>query len=106
MWLYFCALFATLAAEVIVAFLFFRLKKTEATTSDRWLCILGVNLITHPLAYIGFAFFAPAFLLIELIVIVAEAYGIRQLIGLPPKQSVALSVSMNLASVAAAAFFL
>jgi hypothetical protein len=66
---------------------------------------LFLNLLTHPLATIARTFFAVPILPLEMVVILVEAIGYRQIARLPRATSMCLSLLANVVSMLAGLIF-
>lgn len=101
MQLYFTALFITIAVEFIIYFIFIR-----KTLFKTLLYAVIINCLTHPLAYLAYtqiinnyevnSLFNIYFLIIELIVFLAEIVLIKILFRFGWRKSALISFSANL----------
>ena len=100
--LYLTCLAVTLLVEVSVAVVWSSaFARSREHTKGILMLVVGINCLTHPLAWLTFGFFPGSLLLIEVAVIVVEALMLRWCGRQSWLAAICLSAAMNLASLAA-----
>jgi len=105
MQVYFTALFLTIAVEFIVCMLYIRSK-----TLVIFFYAVIINCLTHPAAFYIYSIFSEKsdlnnnfniyFLIIEIVVFLAEILPIKYLFNISLKKAVLISLSANIATAA------
>ena len=100
--LYFVCLVLTLAIESVALLIWSAFRGLPGRTFDLCLLLVGMNCVTHPLAWWVLAWWNSSFFFalmgIEIAVILVEASILNRLGGLPWSAGFLLSLTCNLAS--------
>lgn len=101
---YICFLFATIGLEIsVVALVFARLNVAELT--NLLTGFLGVNLVSHPIAWFMIHFWPDGFLWIEFFVLAIEAIILYQILNISIITATVLSLFANVVSAGAGWLF-
>ncbi len=97
--LYVTALALTLEAELIVGAFWLWITRSRLPVRDWVLCIIGLNLVSHSLAWAIIAFGHGGFWPVECNVTLFEACGLKVILGQRWKNAALLSLSMNMTTI-------
>ncbi len=93
--MYLYSLLLTIAAEGLVACVWNYFDRHDCQYRLIIATVMGLNLITHPLAWSMFDYLPGSFWLIEAAVILAETIGLVLILKTSPSRALILSFLMN-----------
>lgn len=96
---YLIALSVTLVVEVAVAAVWLIRIDNPLTRSALLVFVVGINLISHPLAWTLWSYDWCEFWMTEAGVVLLEFLALRLCLGISGKTALAISLSMNIGSV-------
>ena len=101
MLLYSVVLTLTIALELAVASGWLLMDRDESDRRSVLLLVVGINLITHPIAWMAGNLAAMNFWMVEMLIMIAEALALWRLPGRRFWWAVGLSSAMNVVSMTA-----
>lgn len=94
---FFAALAVTICIEGLIVVIMRGFSQTLRARPTLWTCVF-LNLLTHPLAVLATLTIPIPMLMIELVVMITELLGYRNVAGIPTKTATGLSLLTNTVS--------